>query len=207
MSELFPLPPGYVIRPARAGDRWQLHRLLRNFGREASASGLAPSSAQRVTLYLLSGLLLTLIIHTIVLIGPKLLLYFGAIASLVLAMLWLSLHLSKDWQRFWVVEGNGQLVACAKLCRYGHYSLLFNVLVAPEHRQRGLGSALVQHMIQHAVKPLYLACLPDKIEFYKRFGFVSIPSRELSPSLRYDLGLSIRLDIVPLVLQPTGADR
>jgi N-acetylglutamate synthase-like GNAT family acetyltransferase len=52
---------------------------------------------------------------------------------------------------------------------------LASVFVAPELRKRGVGSALVQHVIQEARslgwRTIYLFTMPDKESFYARLGW------------------------------------
>ncbi|WP_088893238.1 GNAT family N-acetyltransferase [Leptolyngbya ohadii] len=124
-----------------------------------------------------------------------------AIVALVTAFLWLRLSplLSDDWKYYWVIvdcfsaaprrKGQTQLIACAKLCRYRHYSLLFNLLVAPAYRQQGLGSMLVKSIGEKAVKPLYLACSTDRVSFYTRLGFEPVAAKELTAIVRNELGI------------------
>jgi N-acetylglutamate synthase-like GNAT family acetyltransferase len=118
-------------------------------------------------------------------------------AGLTLAILYI---MQNDWQRYWVVESDNSLIACAKLNRQSDYSVLYDVYVFPEWRGRGLGSYLVKHLTQHATKPLYLATLPARLPFYKRLGFAPVPVQRLPLLLQYDLGLPTRPGIVPLVL-------
>jgi amino-acid N-acetyltransferase len=95
------------------------------------------------------------------------------------------------WSQFWVIEGDGCLVACGQLRSFPGAQELGSLVVAPAWRGRGLGSYLVKHLIQQATQPLYLECLGKKLaEFYTRFGFVPIAWQELPQSLKWKFGLS-----------------
>jgi N-acetylglutamate synthase-like GNAT family acetyltransferase len=118
-------------------------------------------------------------------------------AGLTVAILYM---LQNDWRRYWVLESDHSLIACAKLNRQSDYSVLYDVYVFPTWRGQGLGSYLVNYLTQHATKPLYLATLPARLPFYKRLGFVPVPVSRLPLLLQYDLGLPTRPGIVPLVL-------
>jgi predicted N-acetyltransferase YhbS len=52
---------------------------------------------------------------------------------------------------------------------------LASVFVAPEHREQGIGTALVRRVIEEAqtlsVPNLYLFTTPDKRDFYARLGW------------------------------------
>lgn len=107
------------------------------------------------------------------------------------------------WQQFWVIECNGQLVACGQLRNFSGAQELGSLVVLPAWRGRGLGTFLTQHLITQATQPLYLECLGQRLaQFYSRFGFVTISFEELPPSVKRKFGLSQlgkRLIKVPVV--------
>jgi GNAT superfamily N-acetyltransferase len=181
------------IRPAIAHDKWQIQQLLSNFERETPRSKKLD--------YFVMGLLLALGINLTLLLGLNFLLGIMSLVGIAGLFFFLSIFYSQEWQKFWIIEQDGRIVACGKLCHYATYSVLYNVLVEPGYRRQGLGSALVQRLGQEATKPLYLACFPDKVGFYTRLGFVQLRSLDLSPMLRYELGLTSRPDSIPLVLR------
>jgi N-acetylglutamate synthase-like GNAT family acetyltransferase len=194
--------PDYIIRPAIAQDKWQIQRLLGYFGADDVPRPLwyLRSSARRLR-YLVLFFLTALGINLIFLFGVRVLGVMAGLAILVLLFLLLNVVFSQEWKKFWIVEQKGRVVGCGKLCEYVTYSMVYNVLVLPEYRHQGMGSALVKQLIAHATKPLYLACFPNKIGFYTRLGFVQMRSSDLSPMLRQELGISSRTEIVPLVLR------
>lgn len=206
MFDPFPLSDGYLLRPALASDRWRIRQLLRTFHRETAPR---PSRSVLALRYSLLGGLIALCVHWLFVLGLPLFMAIGSqlLASLAvtigisLLMAVLGFAISTEWTKFWVIEHEGRLVACAKLCQYTQYSVLYDVLVVAQWRGRGLGSALVYHLSQKALKPLYLAAYPDKIGFYARFGFVRADSSELTPIIRHDLGLRSQPATVALVLR------
>jgi N-acetylglutamate synthase-like GNAT family acetyltransferase len=184
----------YTIRPAIAQDKWQIQKLLSYFEPDDAPR---PRQLHHLVLFLLTALG----VNFIVLIGVRFLLVVIGLVSFALLFSWLNVVFSQEWQKFWVIEQKGRIVACGKLCEYVTYSVLYNVLVVPECRRQGMGSALVKHLIAQATKPLYLACFSNKIGFYARLGFVQVRSSDLSPMLQHELGISTRSEIVPLVLR------
>ncbi len=91
-----------------------------------------------------------------------------------------------QWQQFWVIECESQLVACGQLRNFTGVQELGSLVVVPTWRDRGLGSFLTRHLIQEASKPLYLECLGKRRSlFYTRLGFVPISWRELPPPLKW----------------------
>ena len=192
MSDL--CAPNYSARPAIASDKWQIQWLLRNFEQES------PRRSRRLH-YLVLGLLTALGINLSFLLGLNFLLGIAGLASCKTAFSLLKIVFSQEWKKFWIIEQEGRIVACGKICSYDTYSVPCDVLVLPKYRRQGIGSLLVRHLMQHAPKPLYLACFPDKIGFYTQLGFTPMRSADLSLMLRQELGISTRPDVVPLVLR------
>lgn len=95
------------------------------------------------------------------------------------------------WQQFWVIEGDGKIVACGQLRSFEKAQELGSLVVASGWRDRGFGTILTQHLVQEATEPLYLECLGRKLPpFYARLGFSPIPWTELPPSLKKKFALS-----------------
>lgn len=191
------LPNDFLLRPATQLDKWQIRRLLRNFDRETSRS------TQRSPLkkYLGYSILAAIGFYFVMQQGWTALLYPLMLVAISFLSGWISTAISQDWRKYWVIEQQGQLVACAKLCCYDRYSILYNLLVTPQHRGQGLGTALVVHLGHKAVKPLYLACYPHRMSFYTGLGFEPVPARTLSHLIRHDLGLTTRSELLPLKLE------
>ncbi|HEY9848671.1 MAG TPA: GNAT family N-acetyltransferase [Leptolyngbyaceae cyanobacterium] len=85
----------------------------------------------------------------------------------------------------WVVECDRHIVAVARLDRRPQYSQITSLYVTPRYRQRGLGSCLLQKLIQEANKPVFLFCLPELVGFYARFGFIRASKENVPPQLRF----------------------
>ncbi|MDV2992267.1 MAG: hypothetical protein N4J56_001921 [Chroococcidiopsis sp. SAG 2025] len=95
------------------------------------------------------------------------------------------------WQQFSVVECNGRVVACGQLRAFAGAQELGSLVVASNWRGKGLGTYLVEYLIEQATQPLYLECLGRKLaEFYTRFGFVAVTWKELPRSLKFKFALS-----------------
>lgn len=77
------------------------------------------------------------------------------------------------WEQFWVIECDRHLIGCGQLREFGAGQELGSVVIHSQWRHRGLGTALTQHLMQKADRPLYLECLGDRLlQFYTRLGFV-----------------------------------
>ena len=66
-----------------------------------------------------------------------------------------------------------QIIGNALIDFRENHSVLLGLYVHPVHRHRGIGSCLVQHVVQESILPIYLyAPSPELRLFYARFGFV-----------------------------------
>ncbi len=89
------------------------------------------------------------------------------------------------WQQFWVIEQDGQVIACGQLRDFGDAQELGSLVVRSDWRDRGLGRMLTEHLIQQATKPLYLECLGQKLaQFYSQFGFHVVNWQTLPSAIR-----------------------
>jgi predicted GNAT family N-acyltransferase len=71
-----------------------------------------------------------------------------------------------------------QLVAFARVLTDGVFkAFLFDVIIAPQKRGQGLGTAMLHAIQNHAliskVKNLELYCVPELIPYYENLGFSS----------------------------------
>lgn len=80
----------------------------------------------------------------------------------------------------WVVGKNEiQAGLCLTAVEEGYW--LTGLLVAPEHRHRGLAQRLVRRVIQNHASPIWLFCSPELSSFYSQLDFVE--AERLPPSL------------------------
>lgn len=92
--------------------------------------------------------------------------------------------INSNWQRYWVVEKDSQLIACALLNIYSSNSELAYLYVKPFWRRKKVASSLIQRLIKESQNPLYLACKPKMVKFYSKLGFFEVPWHNLSKPVK-----------------------
>ena len=184
MTQPSPRSPQCVIRPAVRGDRRVIKRLIDQFYRS-----LQPHQAWWRRSRSLPGLgaiggslLLVLILYGFYTQA-------GALAIFFILALQANRSTDRTLTNFWVVECSGNVIGCAKLFRYETHSEAYLVYIDAAWRGQGYGSFLVTRLTQEATLPLYLASQPHRMAFYKRLGFVPVPTNAVPISIRINLGL------------------
>ncbi len=82
-----------------------------------------------------------------------------------------------DWHYFLVLEiveaGTSKIVSIGMVHPEGDGSVqeVDSVVTLPDYRKQGYAHALVQALIEHFGKPLYLLAEPALIPYYEKFGF------------------------------------
>lgn len=105
--------------------------------------------------------------------------------ALIFSRSWL--YIWQNLSHFWVVERRGSLIAYAVLVRHRTYAVIHQIGVAPTWRRQGIGSALLQALIQEATPAVYLLSFHEAIAFYTRLGFIQVALRQLPVEVRRNL--------------------
>ena len=86
-----------------------------------------------------------------------------------------------DWKRFVVaVNEQDQMLGCGQLKPHGTDILeLASLAVYPEHQGKGVGRALIEHLLKNSPRPLYLMCESSNGPLYEKFGFQEIQYEEM----------------------------
>lgn len=93
--------------------------------------------------------------------------------------------LALHWQRFLMAEDGGSLVGIGQVrIHAAGVHELASLVVAPDHRRRGIGDRLVVALMNREQGPVYLLCQHNMAGYYRRFGFVLVAGADLPPSLR-----------------------
>jgi N-acetylglutamate synthase-like GNAT family acetyltransferase len=86
-----------------------------------------------------------------------------------------------DWKRFVVaVDDRDKMLGCGQLKPHGQGSHeLASIAVYPEHQGKGIGRAIIEHLLEGSPRPLYLMCESSNGPLYEKFGFRAIPYEEM----------------------------
>jgi N-acetylglutamate synthase-like GNAT family acetyltransferase len=98
------------------------------------------------------------------------LLAFGA-PALLLAKQRLQTARACHWSNTLMAERENHLIAIACTQRKPTYSILAYLVVKCDYQRWGIGSQLVQSVVEQIPRPIFLLCDYSKIRFYERFGF------------------------------------
>ena len=72
------------------------------------------------------------------------------------------------------------MIGCGQIKPHSHDVLeLASIAVHPEHQGRGVGRAIIEHLLQDSPRPLYLMCESANGPLYEKFGFREISYKEM----------------------------
>ena len=80
---------------------------------------------------------------------------------------------------FGIVDSNDNLIAFARvLSDFTFKAFVFDVIVAKEHRGKGLSGKLLNAILNHnklkSIETIELYCLPEMKPFYAKYGFKEV---------------------------------
>lgn len=101
--------------------------------------------------------------------------------------------LGLDWRRFYVVEANGEVVACAQTKPHGNVRELASLVVATDWRGCGFGREMVTFLQAEAGPPLWLTCRSALVPFYEACEFHEVRKWQDMP--RYFAAARILFDL------------
>ncbi len=95
-----------------------------------------------------------------------------------------------SWSRFVVAEEDGRVIGArqVKILRDGTREIASGV-VRPTHRRRGIGTLLIETLLERERGPLYLMCDGKWQHYYAQFGFQVVDKDDLPGSFRREYGI------------------
>ena len=100
-----------------------------------------------------------------------------------------------DGVEFFGYEKDGSLVAVMGIQDRGRVTLIRHAYTRTEHRGTGIGSRLLEHLLQMTQKPVLIGTWRDAtwaIRFYQKFGFKLVSSEQKDRLLRTYWSISQR---------------
>jgi GNAT superfamily N-acetyltransferase len=88
---------------------------------------------------------------------------------------------------FWGYEDDGALLGVMGVQQVRDVDLIRHAYVAPGRQRRGVGGALLQHLLARAERPMLVgtwAAADWAIRFYERHGFARVAPDRIAPLLR-----------------------
>ena len=79
---------------------------------------------------------------------------------------------------------DARILGCGRLRPYPEFCEIASLAVADDVRAEGIGRAIVSRLLEQYTGTIYLICEDEVLEFFRRFGFESIPEAEMPPGLR-----------------------
>ncbi len=96
------------------------------------------------------------------------------------------------WQNFLVAEeaDAGRIIGIGQIKPYHSGRELGSLVVVPDHRENGVGGALIRALLARERGPLLLFCLSFREPYYAKFGFKRCGVRDLPGEfkVKYALG-------------------
>ena len=86
-----------------------------------------------------------------------------------------------DWKRFVIaVNQKDEMLGCGQIKPHNQGVLeLASIAVYPEQQGKGIGSAIIAHLLKDSPRPLYLMCESSNGPLYEKFGFHAISYEEM----------------------------
>ena len=94
------------------------------------------------------------------------------------------------WKRFVVAEADGRVIGVrqVRILRDGTREIASGV-VLPAFRRRGIGTLLIETLLERERGPLYLMCDGKWEHYYRQFGFQVVDKEDLPESFRREYGI------------------
>ncbi|MET0615637.1 MAG: GNAT family N-acetyltransferase [Thermoleophilaceae bacterium] len=108
---------------------------------------------------------------------------------------------------FWGYEDGGELLGIMGIQPVGDVNLIRHAYVVPDSQGRGIGSALLEHLLGLATRPMLVgtwAAATWAIRFYERHGFAYVGPERTAELLRAYWDIPERQIDTSVVLAQTG---
>jgi N-acetylglutamate synthase-like GNAT family acetyltransferase len=91
-------------------------------------------------------------------------------------------RMSLKWPNFLVAEDEGAIVGLGQVKQHGDGSReLASIAVVPARQGQGIGSAIINTLLEREPGVLYLTCRSQLEHYYERFGFHTLGATKYPP--------------------------
>ncbi|ABW30346.1 GNAT family N-acetyltransferase [Acaryochloris marina] len=185
------LPFGCVIRPIKTTDIDRLRLMMMPKSPDQLPSWVSMRMMlvfyklrTGTILYLFSAVVIGMYLQALGALGIPINVLWIVIAYLAFLGLFIALgirslakpeHLPKNC---WVIEEQGRFVGRALIKSHGSHSILGSLYIHNTRRRMGLGTALVQSLLQNYPTPIYVLTNRSVAKFYQGLGFRKLSRRD-----------------------------
>ena len=90
-----------------------------------------------------------------------------------------------NWERFVIAEDDGAMVGCGQIKPHGDGTKeLASIAVEPDYQGKGVGTMVMNALLEREPGELYLTCLRHNVTYYERFGFRELKFEEFPPDMK-----------------------
>ena len=90
-----------------------------------------------------------------------------------------------DWERFIIAEDNSGIVGCGQIKPHGDGTKeLASIAVEPDYQGKGVGTLIMNALLEREPGELYLVCLKHLVTYYQKFGFRELTFDEFPPDMK-----------------------
>ena len=90
-----------------------------------------------------------------------------------------------NWERFIIAEDNNVMVGCGQIKPHGDGTKeLASIAVEPEYQGKGVGTMIMNALLEREPGELYLTCLRHNVTYYQKFGFRELKFEEFPPDMK-----------------------
>jgi N-acetylglutamate synthase-like GNAT family acetyltransferase len=88
-----------------------------------------------------------------------------------------------NWKHFVIAETEeGTFAGCGQLKPHADGSVeLASIAVEEAYRRQRIATTVVEYLLAHSPRPLYLTCRPELVPFYARVGFKPVEFQHMPP--------------------------
>ncbi len=90
-----------------------------------------------------------------------------------------------NWERFIIAKDDGAMVGCGQIKPHSDGTKeLASIAVEPDYQGKGVGTMIMNALLEREPGELYLTCLRHNVTYYQKFGFRELTFEEFPPDMK-----------------------